>query len=116
MEKLIRKNIFYHLFENDLLTVKQFGFVSKRSTVTQLLHYLNICAEVVAKCGMVDSIYFDFSKVFDTVPHKRLSMKMKHRIKGKLLAWIEVFLTGREQMVRVNGELSAAKPVITGIP
>ena len=37
-------------------------------------------------------------------------------IDGKLLSWIEAFLTGREQVVRVNGELSEPKPVISGIP
>ena len=81
------------------------------------MNYLDKCAEVVADGGVVDSIYFDFSKAFDTVPHQRLSVKMKaYGIQGKLLSWIEAFLTGREQVVRVNGELSGAKPVISGIP
>ena len=94
MEKLVRNKILCHLVENGLLSLKQFGFVSRRSTVTQLLNYLDTCADVVASGGNVDSIYFDFSKAFDTVPHKRLSVKMKaYRIEGKLLS----FLTGREQ-------------------
>ena len=117
MEKLIRNTILCHLVENDLLSEKQFGFVSGRSTVTQLLNYLDICADVIANGGIVDSIYFDFSKAFDTVPHKRLSVKMKaYGIEGKLLAWVEAFLSGREQVVRVNGELSSSKAVISGIP
>ena len=117
MEKLVKDAVLCHLVENNLLSKKQFGFVSGRSTVTQLLNYLDKCAEVVADGGVVDSIYFDFSKAFDTVPHQRLSVKMKaYGIQGKLLSWIEAFLTGREQVVRVNGELSGAKPVISGIP
>ena len=117
MEKLVRNTILCHLVENGLLSTKQFGFVSGRSTVTQLLNYLDICADVVASGGIVDSIYFDFSKAFDTVPHKRLSVKMKaYGIEGKTLAWVEAFLTGREQIVRVNGELSTSKAVISGIP
>ena len=117
MEKLIRNTILCHLVENDLLSEKQFGFVSGRSTVTQLLNYLDICADVIANGGIVDSIYFDFSKAFDTVPHRRLSVKMKaYGIEGKLLAWVEAFLSGREQVVRVNGELSSSKAVISGIP
>ena len=39
-----------------------------------------------------------------------------YRIEGQLLSWIEAFLAGREQSVRVNGELSGPKPVISGIP
>ena len=81
------------------------------------MQYLDKCAAVIASGGVVDSIYFDFSKAFDTVPHRRLSAKMEaYGIKGKLLKWIEAFLTGREQVVRVNGETSSPKPVISGIP
>ena len=117
MEKIVKDAVLSHLIENNLLSKKQFGFVSGRSTVTQLLTYLDRCAEIVASGGVVDSIYFDFSKAFDTVPHQRLSVKMKsYGIKGKLLSWIEAFLSGREQRVRVNGELSDSKPVISGIP
>ena len=117
MEKLVKDAVLCHLVENNLLSKKQFGFLSGRSTVTQLLNYLDKCAEIVASGGVVDSIYFDFSKAFDTVPHKRLSVKMKaYGIEGKLLTWIEAFLAGREQSVRVNGELSGPKPVISGIP
>ena len=109
MEKLVRNKIFCHLVENGLLSLKQFGFVSGRSTVTQLLNYLDKCADVVASGGNVDSTYFNFSKAFDTVPHKRLSVKMKaFGIEGKLLSWVEAFLTGKEQIVRVNEELSTA--------
>ena len=117
MEKLVKDAVLTHLLEHNLLSKKQFGFISGRSTVTQLLQYLDNCAGVIATGGVVDSIYFDFSKAFDTVPHRRLSVKMKaYGIQGKLLKWIEAFLTGREQMVRVNGELSNPKPVISGIP
>ena len=66
---------------------------------------------------VVDTIYFDFSKAFDTVSHQRLSLKIKaNGIAGKILAWIDAFLSGREQVVRVNGELSNSKLVISGIP
>ena len=37
-------------------------------------------------------------------------------IDGKVLSWIGGFLSGREQVVRVNGELSLPRPVISGIP
>ena len=116
MEKLVRNKVLCHLVENGLLSPKQFGFVNGKSTETQLLNFLDICADVVARGGIVDSIYFDFSKAFGTVPHKGLRVKMKaYGIEGKLLAWVEAFLTGREQMVRVNGELSISKAVISGI-
>ena len=117
MGKLIKDAVHTHLIANNLLSKKQIGFDCRRSTVTQLLNYIDKCAEIVANGGVVDSIYFDFSKAFDTVPHQRLSIKIKaYGIQGKVLSWIEAFLSGREQVVRVNGELSSPKPVISGIP
>ena len=41
MEKLVKDAVLGHLAENDLLSKKQFGFLSGRSTVTQLLYYLD---------------------------------------------------------------------------
>ena len=97
MEKFVKDAVLTYLVEHNLLSKKQFGFISGRSTVTQLLQYLDKCAEVIASGGVVDSIYFDFSKAFDTVPHQRLSAKRKaYGIQGKLLKWIEAFLTERE--------------------
>ena len=37
----------------------------------------------------VDTVYLDFSKAFDKVPHRRLLMKLKaHGIDGVVLEWI----------------------------
>ena len=117
MEKIVKDAVLSHLIENNLLSPKQYGFVSGRSTVTQLLKYLDQCAEITSNGGIVDSIYFDFSKAFDTVPHRRLMAKLQSNgIDGKVLSWIGGFLSDREQVVRVNGELSLPKPVISGIP
>ena len=81
---------------NGLLSLKQFGFVAGRSTVTQLLRYMDYCAEVLAKGCVTDAIYLDFAKAFDTVPHSRLLAKLKaYGIDGKVLNWIKAFLTGR---------------------
>ena len=117
MEKFVKDAVLNHLIENNLLSTKQFGFVRGRSTVTQLLRYLDQCAEIITNGGIVDGVYFDFSKAFDTVPHRRLNAKLKaNGIDGKILSWIKAFLTGRDQVVRVNDELSVPKPVISGIP
>ncbi len=117
MEKIVKDTVLTHLIENNLLSKKQFGFVSGRSTVTQLLSYLDKCATTIATNGVIDSIYFDFSKAFDTVPHQRLSIKLKaYGIDGDILSWIESFLSGREQVVKVNGKLSHPTPVISGNP
>ena len=46
----------------------------------------------------LDVIYLDFQKAFDKVPHARLIKKVNaHGINGKILTWIEAWLSGRLQ-------------------
>ena len=61
--------------------------------------------------------YLDFAKAFDKVPHARLSKKLKsHGIGGKVLEWIEQWLSGRRQRVSVNRTLSDWLGVSSGVP
>ena len=87
MESILTKTmIIPHLLSN-LLSNKQYGFISGRSTTTQLLHYLDCCAEVIAEGDVTDAIYFDFSKAFDSVLHQA------YRINGNILRWIDGFFS-----------------------
>ena len=61
-----------YLFENNPLSSKQFGFFGNRSTILQLLSYLDYCAEAMGKGQSVVAIYLDFQRAFGTVPHCRL--------------------------------------------
>ena len=117
MESFIRKPIMDHLINNQLLSVRQYGFISGRSTTTQLLYYLDKCVKSISIGEVVDVIYFDFAKAFDTVPHRRLLWKLAaYGIKGKLLDWITKFLTDRNQVVVINGTESENARVVSGIP
>ena len=117
METIVRNSTMNHLLEENLLSTKQYGFISRRSTTTQLLHYLDKCTESISKGKVIDAVYFDFSKAFDTVPHRRLLKKLNcYGIKGKVLKWIESFLADRSQVVKVNGCQSNITSVLSGIP
>ena len=117
METFVKDAVLEHLVTEKLLSTKQFGFIPGRSTVTQLLQYLDKCCDTIAKGGVVDTIYLDFQKAFDTVPHRRLLGKLEsYGISGDILAWISGFLSGRSQIVKVNGVESASAPVLSGIP
>ena len=64
-----------------------------------------------------DIIYTDFRKAFDSVAHKRLLLKLKcYGIGGKMLLWLENFLTGRRQRVVLNGSFSRWSEVVSGVP
>ena len=51
------------------------------------------------------SYYMDLAKVFDSVPHQGLLLKLKRvGIRGKIFKWVQSFLSSRRQrVVRQNG-------------
>ena len=65
----------------------------------------------------VDTVYLDYQKAFDWVPHKRLLQKLKaYGIEGQVLAWISSFLTGRHMTVSIRGQMSEDSTVHSGVP
>jgi len=117
LENIVRQTIMENLTSQNLISNKQHGFVTSRSTVTQLLMYMDKCVEDIADGNVVDAIYLDFWKAFDTVPHRRLIGKLEaYGIEGNILNWINAFLTNRSQVVQVNGVNSKPASAISGIP
>lgn len=116
-EKLIRNALLQHMFENDFISEFQHGFVRGRSCTTQLLQVMDKWTEILDQGGSVDSIYLDFAKAFDSVPHKRLLLKLEgYGVGGRVLGWIKDFLMGRRQRVMIAGEASRWAEVVSGVP
>ena len=117
MESIIKDSIMEHMSKNNLLNSQQYGFVSGRSTVLQLIKVMDRWTEILDKGGCVDVVYCDFLKAFDKVPHKRLVQKLNYYgITPLLVNWIKEFLSDRKQKVMVNGECSTWYEVTSGIP
>ena len=65
----------------------------------------------------VDVFYLDYSKAFDTVPHKHLISKLKAcGFEGRIIKWIQEFLSNRKQHVGERGKLSNWADVLSGVP
>ena len=116
-ERVIRGSIVKHLECNNLLPKNQHGFISGRSTLSQLLQQIEHIIRAWEENKATDTIYLDFAKAFDKVDHNILCHKLKRLgITGKIGIWIREFLTGRSQQVSANGVLSSSAPVISGVP
>ena len=117
MESIVREHIIKYMQVNKLFSPNQYGFITGRSTVLQLLTVLDKWSEALDMGLSVDCIYMDFQKAFDTVPHRRLIGKLKsYNINEDIIGWIENFITGRTQKVVIGEECSGWVPVTSGIP
>ena len=117
LESIIKDDIIAFLKKHNLLYKFQHAFVGKRSCTTQILEVLDRWTKLLEAGETIDVIYLDFAKAFDKVPHKRLIRKCEALgIKGKLLQWLEAFVSGRRQRVTVNGARSAWSDVCSGVP
>ena len=105
LESILRDKIMLHLKACKLLSPHQHGFRPSRSCTTQLLEVMDNWTQAIEDHESIDTIYLDFRKAFDSVPHGRLVQKLKsYGLKGKVLSWIEAFLSNRTQQVLVEGE------------
>ena len=117
MEHIVHSSICRYLEENNILTPRQHGFRSGHSCETQLILAIDDWANALDSGLRTDIAIFDFSKAFDSVPHRRLLAKIEsYGIRDSTLCWIKLFLSGRSQRVVVNGSQSAWLPVACGVP
>ena len=73
--------------------------------------------KALEKGELIDALYFDFRKAFDSVPHQRLLSKLRAcGVTGRAFDWIQAFLTDRQQQVVVRGCDSTWLLVASGIP
>ena len=117
MESFIRDSMLNYLKANDILSNEQFGFLRGRSTVLQLLKVVDKLTEIMDKGCVIDVIYCDYQKAFDTVPHKRLlEILIRYGITDPVLCWVQDFLSNRRQQILVNGCKSEIFEVTPGVP
>ena len=103
-------------FLSNSFTPHQFGFLPGRSTLQQLLLFINELLEAKRTNKVSDVIYLDFKKAFDSVTHTKLLHKIRSfGITGTLFNWFVAYLSNRVQYVRVNNSLSEFLPVLSGV-
>lgn len=114
-EKLVTEQIVEFLVGK--INEHQHGFHQGRSTTSNLSYYVSNLLLGMEHNKQVDAIYTDFSKAFDKVNHDILEIKLtKIGIRGDLLKWLKSYLSERTQKVKVNGFLSEAINVTSGVP
>ena len=108
LEKILCSAILAFLTTHNLIMPQQHGFVRGRSCQTNILLCPEKWTELIDSGKSVDVAYFDYTKAFDKVSHRLLLVKLKaNGIDGKLLAWLEAWLSDRKQRVVVGNSKSS---------
>ena len=72
IERVVAAHMLDYLLSNKLLNSNQHGFLSKRSTLTNLLESISDWTVSLENRFANRVAYIDFSRVFDTVSHPKL--------------------------------------------
>ena len=117
LERHIANVLLQHLTDKQQISASQWGFHSRKSTVTALLETTHNWFELLEHGKEVGAVFFDFRKAFDSVPHRALIEKLENlQVNHLLVKWIHSYLSAREQQVVVNGSTSDTLPVLSGVP
>lgn len=86
---------------NNLLTEHQAGFRKGQSIQTAVVHVYDELAKAVDKRGTGVLLLLDFSKAFDTIPHRKLCSKLETQFNfaGTAVELISSYLKERMQTV-----------------
>ena len=103
LERILHQKLSNYVEKNKMLDPNQFGFRRNKSCELQLLLYTNYISKRLDYKKSTHSIYLDLQKAFDKVSHAELLLKLNHQflLNEQLLQWLQAFLTGRGQRVKI---------------
>ena len=116
-ERIVFKNMYNFLIDNNLLYKYQSGFLPHHSTVFQLIDIFHNICQAFDNSMFSCIVFCDVSKAFHRVWHKGLLFKLRQNgINGKLLEWLNSYLSQRKQKVCFKSCYSGLKSIFAGVP
>lgn len=105
IERLMKDQFMCHL--KKIIHPSQHGFMSSRSTLTNLTEFVQHASEVVDDTGQLDVVYFDVRKAFDQVPHELFLRKCEASgLSNAATSLMRSYITDRKYQVKLNGVAS----------
>ena len=103
LEKIMYNRLYNHLYENNILYNKQFGFQKNTSTGHANLELFNELRQSFNENQFTVGVFIDLSKAFDTIDHEILLHKLKHYgINRNILKWFSNYLSNRKQYIQYD--------------
>lgn len=116
-ERMINNRLVEFLENKKQLSNIQCGFRKNRSAVDHLVRFDTFVRQAFAKGQKVGAVFFDLEKAYDTAwRHGILRDLSKAGIRGRLLSFVDQFLTDRHFHVQLSSAQSTERVQQTGIP
>ena len=107
IEKIVASQIKSHMQNSGISNNLQSAYKCGNSTGTALLYIQNDILTAQDRGELTALSLLDLSAAFDTIDHDLLLSRLTEwfGIDGVVLQWVRSYLTGRSQLVKVNGVL-----------
>ncbi|KAK4816177.1 LOW QUALITY PROTEIN: hypothetical protein QYF61_012467 [Mycteria americana] len=100
MEKIILGAVERHFKDGAIIGHSEHGFTEGKSCLTNLILFCDKVTRLVDEGKVVDVVFLDFSKAFDTIPHSILLGKLSNcEMSRYMVRWVKNWLKGRAQRV-----------------
>ena len=116
-ERIMYDQLESYIKGESLLYEFQSGFRPSFSTDTCLIHLSDFIRKAWDKGNYTGMVVLDLQKAFDTVDHTILLGKMRALgLTDNSIKWFDSYLTGRSQVVDIDGVHSGPKGITCGVP
>lgn len=116
-EKCLKDRLMDFFICNNILSKNQYGFCNGLSTTDAIYELTKNITDNLDSNNKCLALFLDLAKAFDTVPHDSLLNVLNiYGVRGLALQVFGSYLKDREQMVKIEDELSDPLKVKIGVP
>lgn len=117
-EKVILKNLRYHINKNNLINKEQLGFRKGSSTIHAAARIVQDAIMSFNRKQTTVALLLDIEKAFDTVWLNGLTYKLihLHKLPKHMTNLLYSYMTNRSIQVKINNTLSSMKLLNAGVP
>ena len=117
MERIIYERLNWYIEKNSILLQEQAGFRKKRSAADLITCLENEIKFAFDKRITCVTAFLDLAGAFDKVSHSAILIKLGRRgIEGRMLGWIQDYLTDRKFKIIHEGHESSTRNITSGVP
>ena len=116
-EKVVHKQLYRYVSENNILSNRQYGFRNNSSCEHAMTDLLFTIEQNKKEKKITNLVFIDLSKAFDTISFEILLYKMKsYGVQDTELNWFSNYIKNRKHQTKLDDKISEPLITETGVP